>query len=110
VVYGDECVHNYLSTESLWIGENNHSGGGNFLFADEHVEWLEVVWTGVPWGEGTSLPSVPNHGVTGGSARGSAAGQPSTDANVFWDDQDLGPEYDADLAGMMWLGDRWAEF
>ncbi len=113
VVYGDECVHGYLAAaagEGEWIGEDNHPGGGNFLFVDMRAEWLRVEWTGVPWQKGKSSPYVPNPHVRMQSGR-LAEGGASEDTNVFVDNADGNRRgIDADLAGMMWVGDSWKEF
>lgn len=113
VVYGDECVHGYLGTEEgegEWIGQNNHADGGNFLFVDLHAEWLRVEWTGVPWQKGKSSPYVPNPHVRSQLGR-MAEGGAWEDTNVFVDDSDgRRRRSDADLAGMMWVGDSWKEF
>jgi hypothetical protein len=116
VVYGDECVHDYLEEDQgrgFWIGENNHPmEGGNFLFADKHAEWLRVEWTAEPYDEGRSFPYVPNpHFRTGSRWEGGRQFTAWLDTNVFVNDGDgPGSTYDADLAGMVWIGDRWAEF
>ncbi len=116
VVYGDECVHGYWETptgEKLWIGENNHPmGGGQFLFADKRVEWLDVEWTGEPWLKGKSMPYVPNVNLRVFTARGQrdATMRVFLDTNVFtdaWIGQK--PEADADLVGMMWVAGGWEE-
>jgi prepilin-type processing-associated H-X9-DG protein len=112
VVYGDECVHGTFRDNSgryRWLGQSNHDGGGNFLFVDGHVEWLEVTWEGKRWQPGSGAPYVPNpHGGTSG---GGGAGAPRVDTNVF---RAAGEQpnrmADADLAGMMWLLDGWVEF
>jgi type II secretory pathway pseudopilin PulG len=113
VVYGDSCVHSYWKNaegKQFWLGKQNHDLGGNFLFVDKHVDWLEVSWTGAPWKLGQSMPSVPNPHilrqlvVPGAPDRG-----PLADPNVFWDDGGS-KEYDADLAGMMWFDGSWKEF
>lgn len=115
VVYGDECVHGFWDTgqgKGLWIGENNHPEGGNFLFVDKRVEWLPVRWTGVPWQKGQSWPYVPNPHVRMQRRRRDGGGYIMvTDTNVFSDDWDGTRRWaDADLAGMMWIEDSWKEF
>ena len=116
VVYGDECVHGYWERADgagFWIGEKNHPmDGGNFLFADKHVVWLGVQWSGAPYKKGRSLPFVPNtHMRTGGAPGGGAAFVTYQDTNVFRDDaQGEEPSRDADLAGMMWVGQDWLEY
>jgi type II secretory pathway pseudopilin PulG len=112
VVYGDECVHGYredAAGKGFWVGENNHPNeGGNFLFADKHVEWLDVHWSDVPYKKGRSLPSVPNTHESYGSP---AAFAVYRDTNVFEDDTPHDdPSGDADLAGMMWIDQEWQEF
>jgi prepilin-type N-terminal cleavage/methylation domain-containing protein len=116
VVYGDECVQGYRQDargRGFWVGENNHPReGGNFLFADKHAEWLSVQWTGEPYDEGRSVPYVPNPHFRAGAGRPGPGGYVTwLDTNVFADDGD-GPSstFDADLAGMLWLGDHWEEF
>ena len=112
VVYGDECVHGYWEDDSgkgFWLGQNNHPAeGGSFLFADKHVAWLPVEWTGAPYKKGSSEPYVPNLQARGGVAGGLVIYQ---DTNVFADDTPGDdPDIDADLAGMMWVGAQWLEF
>jgi len=115
VVYGDECVHDYWESaagEGFWVGENNHVGGGNFLFVDKHVEWLELQWTGTPWRKGESKPFVPNPHLFARSGMPSLDEEDALlDRNVFWDDtRGANRESDADLAGMMWFDGSWKEF
>ncbi|MHC4481110.1 MAG: hypothetical protein ACYS1C_09120 [Planctomycetota bacterium] len=114
VVYGDECVHGYWEGDrgkGRWIGENNHRGGGNFLFADKHVEWLEQQWKGLPWRKG-SWPYVPNPHLREYMATAKGHGfNVMLDTYVFWDNwEGRRLEADADLAGMVWIGDSWKEF
>jgi prepilin-type N-terminal cleavage/methylation domain-containing protein len=116
VVYGDECVHGYREDDQgrgFWLGENNHPmEGGNFLFADKHAEWLRVKWTGDPYDKGESLPYIPNPHFSR-NVRGPEGGTFVVwgDTSVFADDGGgPGSELDADLAGMVWLGDHWEEF
>jgi len=116
VVYGDECVHGYWIDEQgrgHWLGRNNHpTPGGNFLSVDKHVEWLPLRWAGQPWRKGYGAPFVPNYRVRITPPK-STAGRfvVYPDTNVFWDDwEGKRPEADADLAGMMWVGDSWKEF
>jgi prepilin-type processing-associated H-X9-DG protein len=122
VVYGDECVHHGWRNEAgrdFWMGENNHDGGGNFLFVDKHVEWLDLQWTGIAWHEGESEPFVPNpHLKSRSSTRRPGESIPPMqeldallDKNVFWLESDK-PSHatDADLAGMMWFDGSWKEF
>ncbi len=115
VVYGDECIHHYWENEAgegMWMGENNHVGGGNFLCADKHVDWLAVHWSGTPYRMGESEPSVPNtflHVLPGPNAM--PGDHPQMDSNVFWAEEGHADRaVDADLAGMMWLNGRWNEF
>jgi len=113
VVYGDECTHGiWKGGPTLrWLGENNHEGGGNFLFVDKHVEWLAQAWDGRPWRLGESTPYVPNPHVIRRNLGGEVPKSPLLDKNVFWDDSDGKDRYhDADLSGMMWVGDSWVEF
>ncbi len=115
VVYGDECVHGYWGNEQgdgMWIGTDNHPEGGNFLFVDQHVDRLMVHWTGTPWQKGKSMPYVPNPLLhMQERVPGANKFRVVTDTNVFWDDWGgEKQEVDADLAGMMWLGDSWKEF
>ena len=116
VVYGDECVQGYWQMDDgrgLWAGANNHPGdGGNFLFADKHAEWLPLLWTGKPYDDGRSVPYVPNpHFRFGGRRPDGRPFSATADTNVFADDgAGPGSPYDADLAGMVWLGDHWEEF
>jgi len=116
VVYGDECVQGYRHDDrggGQWVGENNHPmEGGNFLFADKHAEWLAVQWSGEPYADGRSVPYVPNPHFRAGTSRPGPGGYVTwLDTNVFANDGDgPGSAYDADLAGMVWLGDHWEEF
>ena len=116
VVYGDECVHDYwegADGEGFWLGQNNHPmEGGNFLFADKHIEWLEVHWIGRPYAKGASRPYVPNTHLPRRRQPGDPAGfVASEDTNVFRDDtQGDQTSRDADLAGMMWVDEGWLEF
>jgi len=116
VVYGDECVHYLSQTEDgewFLLGDSNHMGGGNFLFVDKHVEWLDVSWTGKPYHRG-SEPSVPNPHLLRRSPSAAMAtddAEKLVDSNVFWPAQGGGrsPD-DADLSGMMWFDGSWKEF
>jgi len=112
VVYGDECVHGTFRDDSgkyKWLGESNHSGGGHFLFVDGHVEWLDVAWWGRAWQPGAGVPYVPNPRDRGGGS--GLAGAFRLDSNVFRaTGEETSRSGDADLAGMMWLGDEWVEF
>jgi hypothetical protein len=116
IVYGDECVNDLWINEAgdrFWMGENNHPlGGGNFLFADKHVEWLRVEWTGDPYDKRRSLPYIPNPHIRK-APRPGRYGEYRVwlDTSIFWDDQ-LGrmKTADADLAGMMWVDGSWKEF
>jgi len=115
VVYGDNCVHGYREEaggKGQWLGRNNHQNGGNFLFVDKHVELLKVFWTGEPYKKGRSVPYVPNPRMHIRIPRPDGRGYVvATDTNVFQEDWGgKRPAQDADLAGMMWLGDRWEEF
>ncbi len=109
VVYGDECVHGYLKEEGLWLGDDNHPmGGGNFMFADKHIEWLKLEWTGRPWDEQQSRPYVANPHIV--DHRAGTFGVP-VDSNVFaadWGGKKL--DQDAALAGMTWAAGTWREF
>ena len=113
VVCGDECVHGYWERsdgKGFWLGANNHPmAGGNFLFVDKHVEWLDLQWTGAPYEMGESLPFVPN--VRLPTHRPRADLLVYEDTNVFQDDtQGDDPGHDADLAGMMWVDQAWMEY
>ena len=116
VVYGDECVNGFGENDAgdfFWLGENNHPmGGGNFLCADKRVVWLDVEWTGKPYARRRSMPYVPNTQMLAALPPGAPPGFiASQDTNVFRDDSGGGnPAVDADLAGMMWTGERWVEF
>ena len=116
VVYGDQCMHGYWVDDNgtgHWLGRNNHPpAGGNFLYADKHVEWLPVRWVGQPWRMGSGVPAVPNYRVriTPPEPRADRF-VVYPDSNVFWDDcEGQRPEADADLSGMMWIQDSWKEF
>jgi prepilin-type processing-associated H-X9-DG protein len=106
VIYGDECVNGCWRTAAgtwEWAGDNNHAGGGQFLFADLHVDWFDLRWTGKPWDAGSSVPYIPNS-----KARALGSLEP-LDPNIFRPNGGRRSE-DADLAGMMWFGGRWVEF
>jgi prepilin-type N-terminal cleavage/methylation domain-containing protein len=109
VVYGDECVHGAWRTadgDRLWLGESNHERGGNFLFADIHVEWIDVVWSGKAWDIRDGRPEVPNPYQASISSAGLVG-----DDNVFESRHSDKPRrMDADLAGMVWVADGWKEF
>jgi type II secretory pathway pseudopilin PulG len=116
VIYGDDCVHGYWKNEAgkgFWLGRNNHPlDGGNFLFVDKHVEWLDVRWSGIPWQMGKSAPTVPNFAMR---IRPTDPHAPPfvtyPDSNVFADDWGgQRAEADAYLSGMTWVGDSWMEF
>jgi prepilin-type N-terminal cleavage/methylation domain-containing protein len=116
VVYGDECINDLWTSatgEKTWIGENNHPlGGGNFLFADKHAEWLRLQWTGDPFEKRNSLPYIPNPHIRK-APRFARSSNYSVwvDTSVFWDDHGgRMREVDADLAGMMWVDGSWKEF
>jgi len=116
VVYGDDCVHGYWMNErdkGFWLGKNNHPlNGGNFLYADQHVEWLPVRWFGPPWQMGRAAPYVANYRARIRPLDAEAGPyRVGPDTNVFWDDYEgQRPEADADLSGMMWVDRGWLEF
>lgn len=111
VIYGDECPHGVWRArddETLWLGEGNHEGGGNFLFVDLHAEWLDTAWSGEPWDRGRSRPSVPNPHE---ASSGDVVTVVKRDLDVFQSQRSDQMRYmDADLAGMMWVEDGWKEF
>jgi type II secretory pathway pseudopilin PulG len=107
VACGDECPHWVpADTPELAgsIGTGNHVGGGNFLFVDQHVEWLRVSRQGGVGGVPRVLnrrvadePQVRSSGLAG-------------DACVFGNSSGRVPDQcDADLAGMVWTGSGWSE-
>jgi hypothetical protein len=114
VIYGDECVNGVQKEagKPYWLGENNHKNGGHFLFVDMHAEWLYQSWIGVPNDIHKGRPYVTNPYI-----RSTGVGTPTVpvgqllDMDVFTPcNKPIGREYDADLSGMMWLGDSWREF
>ncbi|MGD2173958.1 MAG: type II secretion system protein [Candidatus Brocadiaceae bacterium] len=114
VIYGDECTHGIHQGEGgrlYWIGESNHEEGGNFLYADGHVEWLELEWRGTPWRLGGAEPFLPNPRAAGQPVpSGGRYGIPA-DTDVFTRVEGRRPGHwgDADLAGMTWVENTWLE-
>ncbi len=113
IVYGDECVHGVWKDsagELHWLGQNNHEGGGNFLFVDKHIEWVAVEWRGEEGELGQGVPYVPNpHEVVVDTYREASLAEVADD-NVFRADPSKSSRLDSDLAGMMWIKDSWKEF
>jgi len=111
VVYGDECLHGVWEDPDgrlYWMGENNHPGGGNFLFVDGRVEWLPLRWWGRPNSKEYGRPAVLNPQVLVNGSEGPYHAY--ADTNVFTSSRRHPDKQDADLAGMMWIDGGWKEF